>query len=173
MKAWLLILVIVALSNPPLTSAQANASNDLNTLLRDASYVFNRFEEVSAGIDAQIDTTYPVPLRKSTKGALSAILKNVETEKAALNALLGQTNVSSVDLLDVYIELVEVASELNGESSNSNDWGDQKLANDLAQLGAKAAVLGAKLAATLRSQIEVQEVQLALCRQNAPSHKSK
>ena len=73
MKAWLSILVIVTLSAPLLASAQNRASNDLNTLLRDASYVFNRFEEVSAGVQMQIDTNYPVQIRKTSNEALSGI----------------------------------------------------------------------------------------------------
>ena len=132
MKAWLSILLIVVLSNPRLTSGQDRASNDLNTLLRDASYIFNRFEEVSAGAEVQIDTKYPVEVRKSSKGALSGVRGNVETEKVALNALLDHATVSSADLLDVYTELVEVTSELTAVSYEISDWGDQKLGMDLA-----------------------------------------
>jgi hypothetical protein len=131
MKACFSILVFVALSAPLFTAAQDEASHDLNTLLRDASYVFNRFEEVSAGARTQIDS-YPVEIRKSSKGALSGVLRNREGEKPALNALLRHSEVSSADLLDVYTELVEVASELDNESTNNVNWGDPKLGTDLA-----------------------------------------
>jgi len=171
MRAYFSILVVVALSAPPLTSAEDRVSNDLNTMLRDASYTFNRFEEVSVGVEAQIDTKYPVQLRKNSKELLSTVLGNVETEKVALNALLGHSKISSADLLDVYVELVEVASEL--DSNSSNNWIDQKLAVDLAQLGAKANVLSARVAVALRSQIVAQELQLASCAQRTPSHKSR
>jgi hypothetical protein len=170
MKSCVSILFIFALSAPPFTSAQDKASNDLNTLLRDASYIFNRFEEVSAGMKMQIEN-YPAGIKKSSKGALSAILENVETEKPALNALLGHAKVSSADLLDVYTELIEVASELDDESTNNNNWGDQKLAVDLAQREVKARTLGAKLGVTLRSQIATQELQLASCKLVDPAHK--
>lgn len=170
MKTFVSILFILALSAPPFTSAQDKASNDLNTLLRDASYIFNRFEEVSAGVRTQIDMNYPVEIRKSSTGALTAILENVEREKPALNALLDHAKVSSADLLDVYTELIEVASELDDEATGNVNWGDQKLGTDLAQLAAKARVLGAKLGVTLRSQIATQELQLALCTQKTPSH---
>ena len=169
MKEWFLILVIVVLLASPFTSAQDKASNDLDTLLRDASYVFNRFEEVSAGVRTQIDS-YPVEIRKSSKGALLGVLGNVEREKPALNRLLGHSKVSSADLLDVYTELVEVASELEGESTSNVNWGDPKLGTDLAQLGAKTRVLSANLGVTLRSQIAAQELHLASCTQS-PSHK--
>jgi len=170
MKTCVSILFIFALSAPSFTSAQDKASNDLNTLLRDASYVFNRFEEVSAGVRMQIDVHYPVQLREGTKEALSGTLKSVAKEKPALNAILDHANVSSADLLDVYTEIMEVASELDAEASNNNDWGDEKLAIDLAQLGAKAEVLGAKLGITLRSQIATQELQLASCKLHDPAH---
>jgi hypothetical protein len=88
---------------------------------------------------------YPAGIKKSPKGALSAILENVETEKPALNALLDHTNVSSADLLDAYTELIEVAFELDAESTNNVNWGDQKLGTDLAELEAKARLLSAKL----------------------------
>lgn len=165
MKAFCFVLVIVALSAPSLTSAQDKSSNDLNTLLRDASYVFNRFEEVSSGVEAQMDTNYPVPIKKASKDALSAVLANVAAEKVALNALLGQSKVPSGDLLDVYIELAEVASELAGLSYEISEWGDRKIGTDLAQMAAKANVLSAHLGVTLRAQIAAQELQLAACTQ--------
>ena len=171
MKMCLLLIAVIALFNPALAAGQDRAPYDLDTLLRDASYIFNRFDELSTGAAAQIDK-YPVEIRKNSKGALSAVLENMDREKPALNALLGHSKASSLDLLDVYTEVVEVAAELDSESSNSLNWGDQKLAIDLEQLSAKAEVVGAKLGVTLRSQIAAQELQLALCAQNqAPSHK--
>jgi len=101
---------ILALSASSFTSAQDKASNDLNTLLRDASYVFNRFEEVSAGVRMQIEVHYPVQLREGTKEALSGTLKSMAKEKPALNAIIDHAKVSSADLLDVYTEIMEVAS---------------------------------------------------------------
>jgi hypothetical protein len=165
MRNCLSILFIFALSAPPLTSSQDKASNDLNTLLRDASYVFNRFDEISAA--TEIDH-YPVQIRKSSKDALAAILINVDNEKPALNALLSQSKVSSVDLLDVYGELVEVAAELESESSGSLNWGDPKLAVDFATLSSKAAILAAGIGVRLKSQIATQESQLALCKLSKP-----
>jgi hypothetical protein len=157
-----LLIVVIAMFSPTLAAAEDSAQYDLRTLLSDASYVFNRFEELSAGDDAQIDK-YPVEIRKNTRDALSAVLRNVEREKSALTALLDQPKASSVDLLDVYTELEEVAAELGDESSNSLNWGDQKLGTDLAQLSAKTAVLAAKLGSTLRFQIAALELQLASC----------
>jgi hypothetical protein len=163
----LLLVAVVALLGPISASCQNRATYDLDTLLRDASYVFNRFEEVSTATAAQIDH-YPIEIRESSKGALSAVLSNVDREKPALNALLGKSKVSSLDLFDVYTEVVEVAAESEGDSVSSLNWGDQKHGTDLAQLNAKASVLGAKLAVVLRSQIADQEL-LAACAHNKPS----
>jgi hypothetical protein len=92
-------------------------------------------------------------------------------EKLAVNGLLASPKITSADLLDVYVELVEVASEL--ESNSANNWIDQNFAIDLAQLGAKTNVLSARVAVVLRSQIVAQEVHLAPCASVTPPRKSK
>jgi hypothetical protein len=145
-----------------LASAQHSTANDLDTLLRDSAYVFNRFEEVSTGLPTQIDRwEMPDQLKTDEKGALSSVLRNVEAEKPALNALLGKPEVSSTDLLDVYTGLVEVASELQGLASEDGSFGHAESSTELAQLGAKAQVLAAKVGAALRSQMVSQELKLA------------
>jgi len=136
--------------------------------------MFNRFEEVSTGVITEIDlSNIPAELKKSRKGALSAVTRNVEAEKTALNALLGRPKVSSTDLLDVYTEMVEVASELEGEASDSANWGSEKSTTDLAQLGARAQVLAAKIGVTLRAQLMAQEFQLLSCSPKTSSTKAK
>jgi hypothetical protein len=57
------IILFVALSAPGSTFAEDRVSNNLSTILRDAAYTFNRFEEVSVGVEAQIDTNYPAQIR--------------------------------------------------------------------------------------------------------------
>jgi hypothetical protein len=51
----------------------------------------SRLTSIETGVQMQIDTNYPVQIRKTSKEALSGILGNVETEKVALNALLDHT----------------------------------------------------------------------------------
>jgi hypothetical protein len=151
-----------------LASVQHSTANDLDTLLRDSAYVFNRFEEVSTGLPTQIDRwEMPDQLKTDEKGALSSVLRNVEAEKPALNALLGKPEVSSTDLLDVYTGLVEVASELQGLASEDGSFGHAESSTELAQLGAKAQVLAAKVGAALRSQMVSQELKLASCSKKA------
>jgi len=151
-----------------LASVQHSTANDLDTLLRDSAYVFNRFEEVSTGLPTQIDRwEMPDQLKTDEKGALSSVLRNVEAEKPALNALLGKPEVSSTDLLDVYTGLVEVASELQGLASEDGSFGHAESSTELVQLGAKAQVLAAKVGAALRSQMVSQELKLASCSKKA------
>jgi hypothetical protein len=158
----------MALFMANLASAQHSTANDLDTLLRDSAYVFNRFEEVSTGLPTQIDRwEMPDQLKTDEKGALSSVLRNVEAEKPALNALLGKPEVSSTDLLDVYTGLVEVASELQGLASEDGSFGHAESSTELAQLGAKAQVLAAKVGAALRSQMVSQELKLASCSKKA------
>ncbi len=167
MKSWIAFAFLMVLCVPNLASAQ-RSSDDLNTLLRDSEYVFNRFEEVSPGMSVDIDKwNAPDELKKSAESALSSILRNVEVEKPALDAVLGKTDVSSTDLLDVYAEMVEVASELGSGSEEEAIFGGGESSRELSQLGSKATVLGAKIGVALRLQIADQELKLASCSRKA------
>jgi hypothetical protein len=161
-RLLLLLLAVVALLTPTSASFQGDAQRDLNTLLRDASYVFNRFDEVSVGFGEN----FPVDIRQRSMEAQRAVQKNVDREKTALNVLLGKSKVSSVELLDVYMELVEVTEQLQNESEQTEHWGDAQSAIEMTRLSAKAGILGANLALALRSQLDDQEQRLALCKKN-------
>ena len=164
---------LVGLFVPSLALAQHSATNNnLDTLLRDSAYVLNRFEEMSTGLPAHIDRwNAPTHLKTGEKETLSSILNNVEAEKPALNALFGKQQVASTDLLDVYTEMIEVSSELQGLSAEDGSFGDAGLSTDLVQLGAKAQVLAAKIGVVLRSQIASLETKLTSCSQKrTPSH---
>ena len=161
MKPPLALFVLVVC--PILATAQTE-EHDLRTLLQDSAYVFNRFEEVTIGLDTQIDNwSVPESAKKGFKGELSGALRNVRAEKPSLNALLLKGDVSATDLLDVYSELTEVGIELNDQSSNFADWGDSTKAVELAQLGAKTNVLASSIGFVLREKIEAEEAQLTAC----------
>jgi hypothetical protein len=171
-RRMILFASVLGFFIPHLATAQDRPGYDLNTLLRDSAYTFNRFEEVSIALAAQIDLwKMPAELKKTNKEALSLVLRNVEAEKPALNGLLGKPRVSSGDLLDAYTEMVEIASELQGAASDDSSFGDSNMAEELARLGSKAQILGAKIGATLRLQIAAQEQELASCSQKTPSHR--
>jgi hypothetical protein len=157
-------LFVIILFLSPAALSQDRPPSELNTLLHDASYIVNRFEEATTGLDTQIDLwNLPASTKKIFKDALSATLRNVEAEKNQLNSLLDKPRVSSVDLFDVHDTLTSIASELAGQGSNFSNWGNEQTGIQLAQLGAKAGVLGAKIGLVLRAQIADQESQLASC----------
>ena len=135
--------------------------------MRDAFYIFDRFEELSAGVTAQMDN-YPVEIRRRSKKVLSKIVKIVELEKPRLNTMLGQSKPSSVDLFDIYNLLDQIAFEIGYESSNVAEFGDQKTSLDMAQLSARAMGVATNLGVILRAQISTQESQLPSC-----AHKTK
>jgi hypothetical protein len=101
--------------------------------------------------------------------SLEEEFKSVASYQIAEAVASGKPDISSADLLDVYIEMVEVASELQGLSLEDGIWGGGGFSTEFAQLGAKASVLGAKIGVTLRSQVAGQEVKLAVCSQKPTS----
>jgi hypothetical protein len=52
-------LFVIILFLSPAALSQDRPPCDLNTLLRDASYIVNRFEEATTGLDTQIDLWNP------------------------------------------------------------------------------------------------------------------
>jgi hypothetical protein len=171
-----LLVLFASLVFPMFASAQSG-QYELKTLLQDASYVFNRFDETTTGLSTQIDEwNLPESSKSLFKRELSAVVMNVNTEKPKLNALLLKNDVSVGDLFDVYSEVTDVSAELSGQSSNFSIWAkDSSKAIELAQLGAKANVLAAKIGFVLRMKIQVQEDQMQACsnKQTSPpaSHK--
>ncbi len=166
------LLLFFLLACPILAKAQ-NQDSDLRTLLQDSAYVFNRYEEATEGLDTQIDIwNLPDASKSVLKKELAGALRNVASEKPALNALLLKTEVTSTELFDLYSELTELASGIDGESSNFANWGDSTKAVELAQLGAKTNLLGAKIGVVLRGKIEAQETQLEAC-SSRPAAKKK
>jgi hypothetical protein len=174
MKLTLAVLLIL-LVFPVLSQAQNQTQvqgqeNDLRTLLQDASYVFNRFDEEATGLQVAIDRWNLDASSKVTfKKEVSAVLQNVNSLKPTLNQLLSKNQVSSTDLFDIYSQVAEVGAESFGQASNVSNWGEAAKAIELANLGSKATVLSANIGAVLRHQIVVQERQLEACsRQPVP-----
>lgn len=167
-KVFCCVVLLVA---PPFTSGQDTATlgqdnaKDLKSLLQDAAYVFNRYEDLSANLRVQIDDwKVPPSFRTGTKEELDAISKNESNEKPRLYRLLKANKVSATSLFDVYSELIECATELQAQATNANEFGeDQNLAMDLAQVGARADLLSAKIGSILRLKILMQDAELASC----------
>jgi hypothetical protein len=67
----LLIVLFLLLCVPSLATAQSE-QHDLKTLLQDSSYLFNRYEEITSGMEIQIDGwRIPKSLKASMKSGLS------------------------------------------------------------------------------------------------------
>jgi hypothetical protein len=162
--SWPLILILLFVTQP-LASAQAGSGEDLQTLLRDAAYVLNRYEETTTGMDVEIDSwNVEASVRQSSKDEIAAVTKNVDLEKPRLNGLLTKRDIPASDLFDVYQEVTEVGSELNDQSSNFANWGnDPSKSVDIARLAARANVLGAKIGVQLRHKLAEQDVRLNAC----------
>jgi hypothetical protein len=179
MKIRLVPIFIAVLLAPQLVSAQAKAPYDLNTQLRDAVYILDRFEEVTTGLDTNIDgCEIPSDRKTIIKGNMSSVLRRVEAETPSLNGLLKRKHASSVDLFDVYTEMFDVAYPLDELSSSFAAWGDEKLgeektAEELEQLGGKASLVSATIYTLLRPQIAAQESQLGSCGSKGLSAKGK
>jgi len=159
------LLLILLFVTQPLASAQASSGEDLQTLLHDAAYVLNRYEETTTGMDVEIDSwNVEASVRESSKEAISAVTKNVDWEKPKLNALLTEKDIPAADLFDVYQEVTEVGGELNDQYSNFANWGnDPSKSVDIARLAARANVLGAKIGVQLRHKLAEQDVRLNAC----------
>lgn len=169
MARWAAFVVCCSPLAPIFAHGQAT-SYDVNTLLHDSSYVMNRFGELSTGLAVKIDAwNAPASLKQTSKEALLAVERNVEAEKPALNRLIDKhAQVASSDLLDVYSEMVEVTAELQGSASDSANFGDERMSEQLAELGAKAQIISAKIGVALREQVVALELQVASCSLSAP-----
>lgn len=131
------------------------------TILRDAGYVFNRYEELATGIDCN---SWKVrdSLKETCKGELKAIESNVQSVKTALDRSVGSKNPSLIDLFDVFVELQEVGGHLDDPSSNITDFTDRN-GEEYARAGSKALILAAQLGREIRNQLIAQQVSLEQC----------
>ena len=79
MKRLLVLLVLLVC---PILAVAQSEERDMRTLLQDSSYVFNRFEETTTGLDFQIDSwNVPASLKTTLKEVLSGRLRSVRAEK--------------------------------------------------------------------------------------------
>lgn len=174
MKPTLLFLLLLF---APIISAAQSEQRDLKTLLQDSAYLFNRYDEITTGMDTEIDDwNVPTSLKTSLKKLLSVSALNLSTEKPKLNALLSKNDLSASELFDVYSEVEDLGGQLSEQSSNFSQFGnDQGKAVELAELSAKAGILGANISYVLQIKIMDLEYQLAACKigQSAPAARHK
>jgi hypothetical protein len=148
---------------------------DLKTLLQDSAYLYNRYEEVTTGMDAEIEFwNIPASLKTTLKSELSLVASNLSVEKPKLNAILSKTDVSASDLLDVYSEVMDLANQLSGQSNNFEHLGnDQQKAVELTKLSVKASILAANINTVLSIKVLDLEYELDACKMKASTPTAK
>jgi hypothetical protein len=161
LRLFAVVGLLFAFHNP----CAAQESTDVQTMLHDAAYAFNRFEEAARGIDVD-SWNIPDSTKKSTRGAAAAILRNVAQEKPHVYALLGRTNIPASDLLQVHMELDEVGAEEDSLASSTGNWGTPSDSIAFAKLAGQTQLLAAKLGVALIKKLVEQEYALAACRQS-------
>ena len=161
----LYLLPALILASCQVVFAQEHPTS-VDTMLRDSAYVFNRYEEATTGLDAEVDGwKISDSTKQSIKDTTRKVRRLIELEKTELNSLLGRKKVPTTALFDVHEELIMVTDDLDGISTNYLIfWENNKaVALDMAKLRAKARDLSTDMGIVLRSQIADQEDQLAAC----------
>ena len=110
-----ILIVILALIATPI-SAQQQAPT-LETMLSDAGYVLNRYDELASGINCD-SWRVPDSLKRSCKDELKSVGENVSVTKAILARLRDTKEDDLVALFRVYRELNEVSGHLDELSGN-------------------------------------------------------
>jgi hypothetical protein len=141
---------------------EAQQRPTLETMLDDASYVFNRYDELTTGVTCdswKVDDS----LKRTCKQELRLIASNVENTKVILRRASKSSNPELVDLLDIYSELNEVGAHLD---ELSNNLGSFTSVNGVpySEAAAKANVLAANLYLVLRRGLLTQTEKVRDCK---------
>jgi len=133
----------------------------LETMLNDAGYILNRYEELATGIDC--DTwNVTASLKRTCKNELKLIGGNVQSVKPVLGRAAKAKDPDLVDLFEVFQELNEIAGHLDELSRNLADFTDRD-GIAYAQAGAKALTLAANLGSEIKILLVLQQAKLVHC----------
>lgn len=132
----------------------------LETMLNDANYVFNRYEELVSR--KPCDRIKVSTLQQRCREIIMASQGNISFGKAALGRASKAKTSSLLDIFDVYVEIQEAAGNLNTFSSEVNQFSDED-AMPYAETGAKADVLAARLGAYVRTRL------IMSCKETSPT----
>jgi hypothetical protein len=132
------------------SSVGQQTTPSLDTMLNDANYVFNRYEELVSRMPcARLKVT---TLQQQCREIISTSQGNIRFGKAALGRASKAKAPSLIDIFDVYTEIQEAAGNLNTFSSEVNQFSDED-AMPYAETGAKADVLAAHLGVYVRARV--------------------
>lgn len=147
------VIVLIALVGSAACYQIARAStDDVKVLLSDAQYALNRYQELEIGVVCD-SWRAPNDLQALCKQEKRLIDKNVERMKPVLARASRAISPTSVDLLDIYDELHEVAGRLDELSNNVADFAGQD-GSRFAQAGGKTLLLSGKFYLVLRARLE-------------------
>ncbi len=144
------------------SALNAQQQPTLGTMLDDAKYVLNRYEELTSGIACDSWRGATESLKHDCKEELRLIGQNVQSAKVVLRRASSAASPSILDLFIVYEELNEVSGHLYELSCNLGNFAGQDPV-PYAQAGAKATVLAAHLAEDIKVRLTIQETKLAKC----------
>jgi hypothetical protein len=123
----------------------------LDTMLNDASYVFNRYQELAGSMNCS-SAGFPERIKEQCRNLVKLTVANVEASKEALNRSLKSRRRTLSDLFEIYSELVEISSNLDGFSSQIVMF-TQNDGMPYAQAASKATVLAANLGREIRLRL--------------------
>jgi hypothetical protein len=159
-RAMTTVAMGVFLLLAPILAAQQRPT--LEAILDDASYVFNRYDELTTGVICdswKVDDS----LKRTCKRELRAIASNVEDTKVILRRASKSSNPELVDLLDIYSELNEVGGHLDELSNNLGSFTSVS-GVPYSEAAAKANVLAANLYLVLRRGLLTQSEKVRGCK---------
>lgn len=143
------------------SAVEAQAPPSLETMMSDAGYVFNRYEELVTGIDCD-SWKVPASLKGTCKNNLKSIEANVQSIKPVLIRTTKSKNPDLVDLFEIFQELNGVANHLGELSSNLSDFTESD-GVPYAQAGSKALILAAHLGNEIKVRLILQQAKLQRC----------
>jgi hypothetical protein len=153
------LIAILGLVAPPINAQQQPPT--LETMLSDAGYVFNRYEELVTAAECN-DWNVADSLKLTCKAEVRAIGENVKFGKLVLAKLSSAKSYDLIALFEVYKELNEVAGHLSELSANVASF-TQRDGVPYAKAGSKALTLAANMGTEIESRMVIQQHALMNC----------
>ena len=154
------VILLILLSLGPKT-LHAQQAPTLETMLSDAGYVFNRYEELVTGLDCD-EWKVSDSFKRTCKSEAEVIERSVKQAKITLLNVTKAKNEDLVGLFEIYKELIEVAGHLSDLGSQLGDF-TQRDGVPYAQAGSKALILAANLGNEIELRLALEQAELKRC----------